>query len=475
MFRYRFAILVACVALSGVTVSVLADTTPPRKEDYYDLYKILADTIDQVDRNYVKEMDRREIIEAAIKGVMSRLDPYSMYIGPEEISQFRTSVESEFAGVGIHVSTDAGDLRVISPIYGSPAYRAGILPGDRILAIDGKSTDGILLDEANARIKGKEGTQVTLTIAHADKSKPEKAGKREKVTLTRERVHVETVLGERRKQDDTWDYMLDTKTRIGYIRATAFSRDTVGELRKALEQLQSQKLRGLVLDLRFNPGGLLSSAIEVSNLFISHGRIVSTKGRNTPERVWDAQPGETFEGFPMAILVNHYTASASEIVSACLQDHHRAAVVGERTWGKGSVQNIIPLDNDRAALKLTTAAYRRPSGKNIHRFPDSKDKDEWGVLPDLGLEVPFSHQETLALLAHRRESDILQPHQAPAKLDHASAGKPQAAADFSKTAKVTGDSKPGRPGPKEAKKVPFVDRQLEAALKYLHDELSRQK
>ena len=177
------------------------------------------------------------------------------------------------------------------------------------------------------------------------------------------------MLGDRRKPDDTWDFMLDPQQRIGYVRLTAFSRDTAGELRKVLDALQKEKIRGLILDLRFNPGGLLSSAIEVSHLFISKGRIVSTKGRNSPERIWDARKEGSFEGFPMAVLVNRYSASASEIVAACLQDHKRAVVIGERTWGKGSVQNVIELEYDRnvarSVLKLTTASYRRPNGKNI--------------------------------------------------------------------------------------------------------------
>ena len=203
---------------------------------------------------------------------------------------------------------------------------------------------------------------------------------------------METVLGDRRKADDHWEFMYDEKGRIGYIRISAFSQETAKELRTALEDLKRRNVRGLILDLRFNPGGLLRSAIEVSNLFISSGRIVSTKGRNTPERVWDAQDDAIFEGIPMVILVNHYSASASEIVSACLQDHKRAVIMGERTWGKGSVQNIIELENGRSALKLTTAAYKRPSGKNIHRFPNSKDKDEWGVMPDLGYELGLNEQ-----------------------------------------------------------------------------------
>src|SRR5262249_46349963 len=159
------------------------------------------------------------------------------------------------------------------------------------------------------------------------------------------------------------------------------------DLKQALDKLQQQNMRALILDLRFNPGGLLTSAVDVCNLFIKEGRIVSTTGRNTVERVWDATGSTKFGTFPMVVLVNQYSASAAEIVSACLQDHHRAVVIGERTWGKGSVQNVIELEDGKSALKLTTATYTRPNGHNIHRFPDAKETDEWGVKPDDGMEV----------------------------------------------------------------------------------------
>jgi carboxyl-terminal processing protease len=366
--------------------------------------------------------------------------------------------------------------------------------------IDGKSTEGIVPDEATERMKGKEGAAVTLTIIHPGKTK------REKITLLRERIHVETVLGDHRKPDDTWDFMLDPQAGIGYLRLTAFSRDTASELRTAIQKLKAQKCRALVLDLRFNPGGLLSSAIEVSNLFISHGRIVSTRGRNTPERTWDAHKDGAYEGFPMVVMVNHYSASASEIVSACLQDHSRAVVVGERTWGKGSVQNIIELDNGRSALKLTTASFHRPSGKNIHRFPGARSQDDWGVLPNSGFETPLSDRETEALLADRRERDILRPHQKPDAnaAKPLSPEKPAVQANVTKAAgpeqtpslkrgddamaKASGaaknvtpsgtlpavDSKPAG-GSVPATKKKFVDRQLEVGLKYLRDELARVK
>ncbi len=402
-------------------------------------------------------------------------------------------MDNEFGGIGIHISVDDGDLKVLSPIYGTPAYRAGIQAGDRIVEIEGKSTDGIQPDDAIRWMKGAEGTKVSITVVHAGRTK------REKFTLTRERVHVETVLGDRRKADDHWEFMYDEKDRIGYIRITAFSQETAKELRTALEDLKRRNVRGLVLDLRFNPGGLLRSAIEVSNLFISSGRIVSTKGRNTPERVWDAHDDAIFQGIPMVILVNHYSASASEIVSACLQDHKRAVIMGERTWGKGSVQNIIELENGRSALKLTTAAYRRPSGKNIHRFPNSKDRDEWGVMPDLGYELGLNDGETRELLVDRRNRDIIMARAMDEKSATAPAAPPRShdkpavapvespsslapAANDEPLVRRIGTTKPDaekRAAPSESKpsaaSKPFVDRQLEMAVKYLRNELATKR
>jgi carboxyl-terminal processing protease len=385
----------------GPTDDTVQAETAKQAESDYELYKIFADTLDQIERNYVKDVSRRELMEAAIKGALEKLDPYSNYINPDEISRFRTSVEHQFGGIGIQIGMEDGQLKVISPLLGTPAYRAGLESGDAILEIDGKSTEGIQIDEAVKLLKGEPDTKVALTVRHA--------GEREKstVSVTREIVHVDTVLGDTRNSDDTWDFMLDHDRHIGYIRITAFGRDTATDVKKAVEELQKEGLKGLIIDLRFNPGGLLSAAIEVSDLFIAEGKIVSTKGRNTPERTWEAAKDGTYEGFPMVVLVNHYSASASEIFSAALQDHHRAVVIGERTWGKGSVQNVIELEEGKSALKLTTAGYHRPSGKNIHRYPDAKDSDEWGVMPDKGYEVKMNGSQTARLIEYRRRRDIL--------------------------------------------------------------------
>ena len=438
----RSLLLLLCFCWILPAVGAPAETAKKPQETDYELYKILVDAIDHVERDYVTEVKRRDVIESAIRGVLSSLDPYSSYIGPDELGPFRTSVESEFGGIGIQIAADGGQLKILSPIHGTPAYRAGLLAGDFILKIDGKSTDVLTLDEAVKRLKGDEGTSVTLTIMH-----PGEQDERE-ITLTRERIYVDTVLGDRRKPDGTWDYTLDPERHVGYVRLTAFSRDTAAELRRVLTQLQSEGLRGLILDLRFDPGGLLSAAIEVSDLFISEGRIVSTQGRNSPERTWDAHKESTFETFPMVILVNRYSASASEIVAACLQDHKRAVVVGERTWGKGSVQNVIELDDGRSALKLTTASYCRPNGQNIHRFPDAKDADQWGVMPDANFQIRLGDNEMLAMIEDRRSRDILRP---------SANGTPATNAGPS--------SSDDQPTP--------VDRQLQAALKYLNTELAK--
>jgi carboxyl-terminal processing protease len=407
------------------------------REEELKLLQLFADTLDQVERNYVKDISRRELMEAAIKGVISKLDQYSNYIPPEELDRFKSGVESEFGGIGIQVSIEDGHLKIISPIVGSPAHRAGLLAGDEITEIEGKATKGITLDEAVKQMKGKIGTSVNITVKHPGE------GKTEMVTLKREIIRVETVMGDRRNEDGSWDFMLDAEKKLGYIRINSFSRHTTDELRDALRSLQKQDMTALIVDLRFNPGGLLTTAIEVCDLFIDSGRIVSTAGRNTPTRSWDAHKAGTFTGFPIAMLVNHYSASASEIASACLQDHQRAVIIGERTWGKGSVQNIIELEDGKSALKLTTSGYQRPSGKNIHRFEGAGNNDEWGVKPNDGFEVKLSDAEAGEYLKYRRERDI-----------------------------VKGEVKD--PATAEAVK-PFVDPQLKRAVEYLDQQLAKAK
>lgn len=377
--------------------------SPSKEDQYYELMRVIAETFEQVDRNYVKQVDRRKLAEAALKGMMEELDPYSNYIAPDDLQRFSSTIEQEFGGIGIQVSMDPTSRRltVMTPLPGTPAYRAGLRPGDSIREIEGKTTENMTLDTAVKMLKGKPGDPVTLKIMHLGESKPID------VKLVRAVIHVATILGDSYKSDDSWDFMIDKSNKIAYIRLTTFSRDSAEELKTALQDLQEAGMKGLILDLRFNPGGLLVAATEISDFFLETGKIVSTKGRNTQERVVYARREGTFSNFPMVILVNHFSASASEIVSAALQDHKRAVIIGERTWGKGSVQNVINLESGKSALKLTTASYHRPSGKNIHRFPGAKDTDEWGVMPNDGFTVKMSTAEMQKYLELRRQRDIL--------------------------------------------------------------------
>ncbi|MBQ3350828.1 MAG: PDZ domain-containing protein [Thermoguttaceae bacterium] len=343
-------------------------------DENYALYQLLVDTIDQVEANYVKPISKKELIEAAIGGVLNKLDPYSDYIPNEGVEDFRADLENRFGGLGIHTSKQRDKLVVVSPLADSPAYRAGIRPDDVIVAINGESTKGMSLDESSDKLKGPVGSRVTLTVERKKKGTFD-------VVLTRDLINIPTVSGCSRNADDSWNYWIDVRNKIAYVRISSFSQKTTDELESVLKKLTDSDMRGLILDLRFNPGGSLGAAIEVCDMFVDEGTIVSVKGRVTDEKTWFASKGKTLTRVPMAVLINHYSASAAEIVSACLQDSKRAKIVGERSFGKGSVQNVI--DMDGGALKLTTSGYFRPSGHNIHREEGFTEEDEWGVTPDM--------------------------------------------------------------------------------------------
>ncbi len=385
----------------------------------YEQLGLLVDILQLVEQNYVHQLsdkDRRKFIEDAIQGGLQSHDPHSGFMTQREYKSFRRQSDGAFGGVGIQINANRETKRliVISPVVGTPAYKAGVKPGDEIEKINGESAQGISTDEAVDKIQGPPGSSVTLTIRHrgADKSVD--------ITLTRALIEVESVLGDLRHLGDpgkSWDFMIDKQNRIGYVRLVLFGQKTLQELKAVIDKLEEQGLRGLVLDLRGNPGGLLDAAVGVSDLFLTEGKIVSVEGRTHPTRTYDAHQAGTqllpADRYPMVVLVNEGSASASEIVSAALQDHKRALVIGERSFGKGSVQNLVPMEGGKSALKLTTAKYIRPNGKNIHRFPDSKPEDDWGVRPDI--EVKLTPQEELEYLIARRDRDIVRDEQGPSE------------------------------------------------------------
>ena len=347
--------------------------------------RVLTYAMNQINLRYLEDVDQQELLQGALEGMMGRLDDYSAYISPEMLVEFQEDLDKEFGGVGIEIVLDpeTKELTVASPLVGTPAYEAGILAGDKVRRIDGESTQGLSIQDAADRMRGKPGDPVTLTILHPGEEEPVD------VEIVRAIIRVDTVLGDTRNDQGEWDYFLEGHDRVGYVRVNSFSEQTDKELRRALDWLVERDVQGLILDLRNDPGGMLGAAIRVCDLFVDSGVIVTTRRRDgrISQPPATATKRGTYSGFPMAVLVNSYSASASEIVAACLQDHGRAVVVGQRTFGKGTVQELIPLEAEQGILKLTTASYWRPSGKNIHRQSDADEDGDWGVKPNEGYEV----------------------------------------------------------------------------------------
>ncbi len=351
------------------------------------LVTINQDTVELPDEVVVKEF-----FDAAL----AELDPFTNIIWPAEVDNFVKHTTGRFSGVGIQITMENNKLKVITPIPGTPAYKANIMPGDLIVSINGESTDGITIDQAVRKITGPAGTKVVLGILHPFADKPVN------ITLVRDTIIIHTVKGYKRKPNNRWEYMIDSESRIGYIRITSFTDSTVPELMDAINELKKSGARGLIIDLRFNPGGTLRSAVKTVDLFISKGTIVSTRGRNVEPWVGKAHRRVLTE-MPIIVLVNNYSASAAEIVSGALRDYRRALIVGQRTYGKGSVQNVISLLNDTCRLKLTTAYYYLPSGKCIHK--KTKRSKDWGVNPDVKVEL--TPNELRYIVEIQRDNEVV--------------------------------------------------------------------
>jgi carboxyl-terminal processing protease len=376
--------------------------------------RVLGNAMDRVSRRYYRPVDELNLFEGAMTGMIGRLgDEHSKYIPADERQEFEQDLKQEFVGIGVFPAIDpkTKELTVLAPLPGGPAFAAGIRAGDRIEKIDGKSTKGLSLADVVERIRGKPGEAVTLTVRHAA------AGQPLEVKIVRQVVQEDSVEGDARRADGAWDFLVPGGRRIGYVRITAFTgeeqeaKGTAADFRAALEKLQSEKAGGVLIDLRDNRGGSVRSAVDVCDMLVAQGDIVTTRGRDGQIlRAYRASGKAAFSGFPIAVLVNRYTASAAEIVAACLQDSGRAIVVGERSYGKGTVQEVFDMGRPLGEMKFTIATYWRPSGQNINRPKDdgkTGPKDAaWGVSPSEGFAVAVADDERERLLTSQRRHEL---------------------------------------------------------------------
>ncbi|QDV56745.1 S41 family peptidase [Rosistilla oblonga] len=353
----------------------------------------VGDAISMIDRYYVDPVDHRALVDGAMQGVVSQLDPYSQFIDPSSYGHFQDALQQRFAGIGIIVEQpDKEDrVRVVTPLFATPAFKAGLRPGDRIMEVDGTTTEGLEIGKVSDLLRGPEGTVVSILVQRGDETL--------EVEVQRAWIPLESVLGDYRDSENNWVFRLREEPRIAYIRVTTFAEQTVEEVTAALEQLDND-FDSLIIDLRQNQGGLLSAAVDIADMFLEDEVIVTTRGRGGKlEAEFSATSGVLVDDDkPLVIMIDGDSASASEIVAASLKDHRRATVIGERTFGKGTVQNVLPLESGRSALKLTTARYYRPNGENIHRLEGSTDEDAWGVRPSDGFEVKMSDDQRMAAM-----------------------------------------------------------------------------
>ena len=342
----------------------------------YDYLKFLGESIEKIKTDYVEHVDNKEIVESAINGILSSLDPHSSFLNAQSLEDMKVQTKGEFGGLGIEVTMENGFVKVISPIDNTPAYKAGIKAGDYITHLDKKSVIGLSLNEAVSKMRGTIGSKLEVTVGRKNMEPFDVTIKRDVIKITSIRSRLE--------KD------------VGYVRITTFSEQTRKSATEAIKKLKKNKnLKGYVLDLRNNPGGLLEQAVAISNLFLEKGEIVSTRGRDleNPE-IYKAKPGDIIKGLPLVVLINSGSASASEIVAGALQDHKRAIILGTKSFGKGSVQTIIPV-HPFGALRMTTAKYFTPSGKSIQKK---------GIVPDIVVEQ--AKVEKIDKRNANRESDL---------------------------------------------------------------------
>jgi carboxyl-terminal processing protease len=355
-FKVKYVLVIVTIILTNVFSAAFSQNM----DKMYEKIDLFSEVLEKVQDEYVDEIDQAEVMDSAINGVLQSLDPYSAYMSPKIFEEMETETSGKFGGLGIEVSMEAGVVKVISPIDDTPAARAGIKAGDYIVRINGEQVQGKTLMQAVNLMRGPIGSSIEITIRR-------KGLKKAKIfKITREIIEIQSVVSK----------SIDNK--IGYIRLRAFNENSSNQLKKEILKLEkNNKLVGYIFDLRNNPGGLLSQAVKITDFFLNDGEIVSTRGRKSREnRKFFAKKGDSIKGKPLIVLINNGSASASEIVAGALQDQKRAVLLGETTFGKGSVQSIIPLRN-RGAIRLTISKYYLPSGKSI---------SEVGVSPDIKVE-----------------------------------------------------------------------------------------
>ena len=387
------------VIIAVMAVFSLACYGVSAKNRYANLF---AEALETIDAKALYETPQSELFDAAMNGMLSKLDMHSQYFAGNRFKTFDEEIRQEFGGVGMYFNRDpeTKHLRVSSAMPDTPAYDAGLLPGDQILEIEGESTFEMENGRAIEIMRGKPGTAVELKI--------ESAGVERVVSLVREKIPVASVHGDVRNRDGTWNFRLKENPRVGYIRLTKFGDKSVDEFRSALNKLNGT-VEGLIVDLRNNSGGLLTGAVDISDMFLDERLvIVRTKGRG--EKLVDEHFSTKEVSFdpnlPLAILINRESASASEIVAACLRDHKRAVLIGESSWGKGTVQNVIPIQLHKSALKLTTASYWPPSDINFDRSELLNKTGRYGVHPDEGMSVEMNEEELVENYLQRQKRDL---------------------------------------------------------------------